>query len=321
MRIKLRIKSLVYFHLIMLFGIIHCATSQVQHQILVSQIQNKLDSLKNISGFPGATFAIVLDDGTLLSFATGVSDIENNISMKPSDRMFSGSAGKTFVASIIMQLCDNKKLDLDDKVSDYIGDKEWFHRIPNHKELTIRMLMNHTSGLERYEFKPEFTAELIKTPDKVWIPEELLAFIFDDEPLFKAGEGWAYSDTDYIIIGMIIEKLCNNSYYNELKNRILNPFGLKNTSPSNKRILEGLIPGYTGDGEPPFNLPGKVLVDGEYPINPQFEWTGGGLITTSNDFALWAKNLYEGKVFSEEKLKEMLSAVNYRTGKPDETGY
>ena len=142
----------------------------------------------------------------------------------------------------------------------------------------------------------------------------------DDEPVHPAGNGWAYSDTDYLVLGMIIEKICGNSYYDELSKRILQPLKLKNTSPSNSRILEGLVSGYTGEG-PPFYFPEEVLINGVYVVNPQFEWTGGGLITNSLDFAKWAYDLYAGDVLPEKWKKEMLDAVNYSTGQPDSTGY
>ncbi|MFC1564382.1 serine hydrolase domain-containing protein [candidate division KSB1 bacterium] len=286
-----------------------------------SAVQTKLDEICQRSGFPGATLGIVLENGTQFEFATGLADEEKNIPMTPSDRMFTGSQGKTFVAALMMQLLDEKKLNLDDRISKYLGDEEWFSRIPNHDVLTIRMLMHHTGGLPRYVFKQEFINNLTTIPDKAYKPEELLAFIFDDPPMHEPDNGWAYSDTDYIIIGMIIEKICGNSYYSELDKRILKPFKLKDTIPSDRKALPGLIPGYTADKAAPFFLPEKVQVDGELVLNPQFEWCGGGLITTGRDLARWAKLLYEAKVFSQESLNEMLKPVGFSSGKPAETGY
>lgn len=181
--------------------------------------------------------------------------------------------------------------------------------------------MNHTSGLPRYVFKDTFWSDLNKSPDKSWNPEELLSYILDDSPVHPAGEGWAYSDTDYIVLGMIIEKLCQNTYYRELERRILKPLKLKDTIPSDQRELKGLIVGYTGDKMPPFNMEAKVMADGKYNINPQFEWTGGGLVSNSLDLASWAKYLYEGRILSDEMLKTMLQPVNPRTGQPNGAGY
>lgn len=304
-----------------LFQLICFNASIAQNKRLKDEIQTRLDSLKKSLGFPGATLAFVLHDGTQYQFAAGLSDIEMNIKMKPTDRMFSGSQGKTYVSAIVLQLIDEGKLNLDEPIKTYFEMDDWFTRLPNHADITVRNLMNHTGGLPRYVFNETFWKEVMNTPDRVWKPEELLSFILDDPPLHPTGKGWAYSDTDYIVLGMIIEKICKNTYYNELEERILKPFKLKDTIPSNKRVLPGLIPGYTGNNSPPFNLPEKPLSDDKYVINPQFEWTGGGLISTSLDLARWAKTVYEGNVFSKQMMREMLKPVNFRTGQPDSAGY
>ncbi len=292
-----------------------------QHTELQSSVQRKLDEICNRSGFPGATLGIILEDKSELAFATGLSDVENNVPMKSTDRLFTGSQGKTFVSAVLLQMIDEGKITLEDKLSKYFNGENWFSRIPNHSEITVKMLMNHTGGLPRYVLKPEFFNKLNSDPEKVWKPVELLEYVFDDPPVHEAGNGWAYSDTDYIILGMIIEKISGNTFYNELQRRILGPFKLNDTIPSDRSVLPGLVPGYTGDKVPPFNLPAKVMENGKMVISPQFEWCGGGLITTSLDLARWAKILYEGKVFSQNRLNDLLSPVNYRTGQADEVGY
>ena len=320
---RIRLKSTAIVSTIIL-SIIVFINGFGQEQLLSAfqeTVQAKLDSMHAAGLFPGATLGIVLEDGTELVFTTGFADVEEKRPMKPLDRMFTGSTGKTFVAAVALQLVEEGKLPLDEKVSVYLGEESWFSNLPNHDEITVRMIMRHTGGLPRYVLKETFFDQLIASPDKVWKPEELLAFVFDDPPAHPADKGWSYSDTDYIVLGMIIEKICKNTYYEELETRILKPFALKNTSPSDKRILEGLVTGYTGDKTPPFKLPGKVNAGGVYPVNPQFEWCGGGLITTSLDLARWAKLLYEGKVFSNAILEEMLKVVDFRTGQPSEAGY
>lgn len=316
-------KHIIILTAVFLFSIagICFASQQAGMESFKNEIQAKMDSLQNEGKFPGATLGIVLMDGTEIAMASGLADIENKIPIKPLDRIFSGSAGKTFVAAVALQLVQEGKLDLEEKVSLYLGGESWYSRLPNHKDLTVRMIMQHTGGLPRYVFKETFVDQLLESPDKIWKPEEILGFVFDDKPVNQAGKGWSYSDTDYIVLGMIIEKLTKNTFYNELDRRILKPFGFKNTSPSNSRRLKGLVTGYNGDKAPPFKLPGKLPVNGLYPVNPQFEWCGGGLITTSLDMARWAKLLYEGKVFSPDLLEEMLKPVDFRTGVPGKQGY
>ena len=83
----------------------------------------------------------------------------------------------------------------------------------------------------------------------IWTPEDRLKYVFDDQPLHPAGKGWGYSDTNYIILGMIIEKIMGTTYYDLLHKRILEPLDLKNTIPATQRELEGLSSGYSGYGE------------------------------------------------------------------------
>ena len=297
------------------------AQSQKDLNVFKHDIQAKLDSMQAAGLFPGATLGIVLKNGTELKFATGLADEEAEQAMPLEGRMFTGSAGKTFVSAVALQLVDEGELDLDALVSSYLGSLSWYSRLPNHDSLTVRMIMQHTGGLPRYVFKEAFTKALLENSDKVWKPEETLAYVFDDTPVHPPGRGWGYSDTDYIVLGVIIEKITGETLYKQAQRRLLDPLGLRDTSPSNHRKLKGLVTGYTGDKSPPFMLPGKVPVDGVYPINPQFEWCGGGFITTSLDMARWAKALYEGKVFSETMMEELLKAADWRTGQPAEAGY
>jgi D-alanyl-D-alanine carboxypeptidase len=255
----------------------------------------------------------VLGDGRTFGLAAGRSDTILGLSMTASDRLLQGSVGKTYVSATAMQLVFEGLLDLDAKISTYLGDEPWFTRLPNHEEVTVRHLMNHTSGIIRYEFNDQFITDLLADPDRVWQPVEQLAYLFDTEAPFAAGEGWDYSDTNYIILGMIIERLTGNTYYAEMKRRLLEPLGLDNTVPSNARRVPGLVQGYAGVNNQ-FRLPEAVIVDGEFAINPQFEWTGGGIASTSEDLARWAKLLYEGNAFDRSMLPTMLDGVPARLG-------
>lgn len=288
---------------------------------LAKELQQKLDKLQQAEGFPGVTLGIVLPDGKEVHLASGFADLELKIKMKPTDRIMMGSIGKTYVAAVALQLIREKKFSLGDRVSRYLGEEEWYKRLPNAGDITIGMLMNHTGGLPRYVFKEAFWKQFHESPGREWKPEELLSFVLGDRPLYPAGKGWGYSDTDYIVLGMIIEKVTGNRYYDELKKRVLEPFGLKDTIPQDRRRLPGLVPGYSGDNTPPFFLPAKTVVDGEFVINPQFEWTGGGLITHSLDLARFIKLLLEGKIVSGEYLELMKRPVDEETGKPGPVGY
>jgi D-alanyl-D-alanine carboxypeptidase len=112
---------------------------------------------------------------------------------------------------------------------------------------------------------------------------------------------------------MIIERLTGNTYYDELRKRVLEPLGLGNTVPTDSRRVPGLVQGYAGVNNP-FQLPEAVIADGQFAINPQFEWTGGGIASTAEDLARWGWLLYEGRAFDPSLLPTMLDAVESRLG-------
>ena len=276
---------------------------------LRQKLQAKLDEWHKAGKFAGATLGVCQADGNCFGLATGFSDLENKRRMKPTDIMAAGSVGKTYALAVAMQLVKEGKIGLDDRVEKYLGAEKWFARLPNAKDITVRQLMNHTSGLVRYEFKDQFTKDLTANPDKVWRPEELVAYLLDEKPPFEAGKGWDYSDTNYIVLGMIIERVTGKKFYDEAEKRVLKPLNFKNTFRQDRREIKGLIQGYAG-ADNPFGGKDAVLENGKFIINPQFEWTGGGFVSTSEDLARWAKAMYEGKAFDAALLPDVLNGVS-----------
>ena len=278
-----------------------------------TRLQIILDSLQVAGNFPGLNIAIVKNDNRLIALGSGYSDKEKKRKLTTSDGMLQGSVGKTYVSAIALQLIKKGEINLDEKVSTYLGQYEWYLRIPNATSITVRMLMNHTSGVMRYEFKEQFLKDLTANPGKIWPPDELVRYVLDEKAPFNAGEGWDYSDTNYILLGMIIEKITGEKYYDLLRKNILQPFKLLNTFPSDSRNLKGLAQGYAGDSNE-FGGKDKVVgEDGLFIVNPQFEWTGGGIYSTTSDLAKWGKILYEGKIIDTALL--FSSAVPAKLGK------
>ena len=176
-------------------------------QPTLQRLQYKLDSLRTEGNYPGLSISVIDKDNKITSLVAGFSDMEKQIPLSTKHLLMQGSVGKTYVAAIAIMLIKKGKLDLDEKVSAYLGHHEWYLRIPNASSITVRQIMNHTSGVMRYEFKPDFVNDLNAMPAKEWKPEELLKYVWDENPGFAAGQGWDYSDTNYILLGMIIEQL------------------------------------------------------------------------------------------------------------------
>ncbi len=275
---------------------------------LKTALQTKLDDWHKAGSFPGATFGVVLANGESFGLAVGFSNTETKTPMKPTDRLLAGSVGKTFAAATALQLVKEGKIGLDDKIEKYLGSEPWFSRLPNARDITIRQLMNHTSGLVRYEFKEQFTKDLTANPEKFWKPAELVAYLLDEKAPFEAGKGWDYSDTNFIVLGMIIEKVTGKRFYDESNRRLIKPLKLTGTIPQDGPRLDGVVQGYAGANNP-FGGKDAMIEQGKFVINPQFEWTGGGYASTAHDLARWAKMIYEGKAFSANLLPQVVEGV------------
>jgi D-alanyl-D-alanine carboxypeptidase len=280
---------------------------------LQDALQHKFEELHEAATFPGGTAGFVLADGTSFGLAVGVSDRATGTAMKPTDRLLLGSVGKTYASAVALQMMAEGKFTLDDTLDRFFGKEPWFGRIANAGAITVRHLMTHTSGLVRYEFNPKFTKDLSAQPDKVWSGVDRLSYLFDATPPFAPGAGWEYSDTNYIVLGMIIEQVAKASYYDELRRRILTPFALKDTVPADSRTVAGLVQGYAGPNNP-FGGRDEMITDGRFAVNPQFEWTGGGLAVTALDLARWGKLLYEGKVLDAAMTARLLDGVPSKLG-------
>ena len=275
---------------------------------LQTRVKTYLDEWRAASTFPGAAVGIVLKDGSSFAVTTGVSDRAAQTPVKADDLFMAGSTGKTFFAAVAVQLIEAGRLDLDAPIAKYLGTRPWFNRLPNAKDITVRMLMTHTSGLVRYEMNPKFTADLRAQPDKSWTPEEEIAYLFDAAPPFAAGQGWDYSDTNYIVLGMIMEQITGTKLYDEVRTRFLEPLKLTRIVPSNARRIPGLVPGYAGARDP-LGLPDEVISNGQFVVNPQFEWTGGGYATSPLDLARWGHALYTGRAIGASGRKLMIDAA------------
>ncbi len=281
---------------------------------LQEQLQQLVAKWQPTSGAPGVSVGLVTKDGAVYAATAGLADRTAGTPLTTDDLLLAGSTGKTFFAALAVQLIDAKRLDLDAKVSTYLGKHAWFDRLPNARDITIRHLMTHTSGLVRYEMNPAFTADLRAQPDRVWKPEDQLAYLFDTKATFAAGEGWEYSDTNYIVLAMVLEQVTGTKAYEEIAARFLRPLTLTRVVAQTGRRIPGLAQGYAGPKDP-LGLPDEVIKGGAFVINPQFEWGGGGFATCPRDLARWGHALYVGNALSASGRALMIdSAVPARLG-------
>lgn len=283
------------------------APSRLPASDLHARAQEVLSGYVSAGRVPGVSAGIASADGEL-ALAAGKRDPDEPAPLEATDLLCAGSTGKTFVAALVLQLVGEEKLALDDLAGEHLGAEEWFERLPNAAELTVANLLRHKSGLPRYEFQPEFGRDLLAQPDRVWKPDELLAYVLDHAPEHPANEGFAYSDTNYILLGLIAERVGEASLYAAVHRRLLEPRALARIRPQDARVVPGLVQGYAGPRDP-LGFPERVLDgEGRFVTNPQFEWAGGGFVSSGGDLARWSRALYRGDVLSPALRDAMVDA-------------
>lgn len=307
--------------IIILAGMIFGCTGNAEKSTIVKSqsIQLSMDSLVAENNIPGLNFSIIYPDGHQENYSSGYADLTNEIPLSANHVMFSGSVGKTYAVAVLMQLLEEGKVGLHDRFIDYFPDSLWLYDLPNIQDITIKMLLSHTSGLPRYVMKQEVWDSIRINPDKVWTYEDRLLNISGDDAVHLPGEGWSYSDSNYILLGMLIEMLSGTYYYEEVSSRLLDPLSLDDTHASLKRDIVDLPVGYSR--LPDFGIPEEVVVDGVFIFNPQMEWTGGGFASTTPDLVRWAKYYYDGGVISDTVLKSMITPCEQGKDLGNNTAY
>jgi CubicO group peptidase (beta-lactamase class C family) len=256
---------------------------------------------------------VYVDDPRQGSWSTGLGmgNLATREPMQVDNSMRIGSITKTFTATVILQLVDQHKLHLDDPVSTYQP------QVPNGKHISIRELLNMTSGLFDYYDDKGFVQAHLADPYRTWQPTELLAVAFKHPPYFAPGKGWHYDNTNYILLGLIMEQLTHLSAQQAFQRSIFGPLGLHQTSLpplGSSAIPDPHAQGYSYGTD--FTGQGPTLNVTDW--NPSVAWTAGSMISTLHDLKIWAKALATGQLLRAATQKERLSFVNLGTwlGKP-----
>ncbi len=260
------------------------------------RLQQALDQATAAQKIPGAT-AGVDHAGCSWRGASGVSDVVAKTDTKPGDLFRVGSITKTFVATVLLKLRAEGKVSLDVPVSTYVKE------VPGGDVITVRQILNHTSGLFDYTESDEFWSVVEANPAHVWKPADLIALAGKKQPYFEPGKGWQYSNTDYIVAGLIIEAVSGGTAAAALRARILDPEQLTHTYfDGYEEALPGLIRGY--------QMNGMDFLDVTWTEDASWAWTSGGLVSTTEDITKFYADLLGGKVLAPADLQEMTSWVS-----------
>jgi D-alanyl-D-alanine carboxypeptidase len=262
-------------------------------------IDRYADSMMTIAQQPGMIISITRGDTIIYQEAKGLANIETGEKMHPGMRFRIGSLTKTFTVTVLLQLVDQGLLKLDDPVSKFFP----LEMVPNGDSITVRMLADMTSGLYNYSELDEFAVQMTQTPGRKWKPNELVEIAVKQKPYFAPGLGWHYSNTNTVLIGMIIEKLTVHSLEEEIKSRIIEKLGMKNTDFATVPEISGYHPEGYGEDDATFVYP---WVDVTTKYDPSWAWAAGAMISDIYDLKIYLKALAEGTLISPEMQKERL---------------
>ena len=277
---------------------------------LQASLEDAVQSQETV--FPGALLRVSSPELGTWSGAAGLADVEAATPMRPDNQFRGGSLTKPFVSAVVLQLVEEERFSLDDPMTSVLPESVT-GKFANSSEITVRMLLNHTGGMP--EFLNLAMPHIVTDLQRVWQDDEWLDFAAAQEPLFAPGEAQAYSNTDYILLGLIIEQATGKSWREEVRERIIEPLNLKNTllpEPGDKSSPPNQAHGYN-------NL-GAGLVDvTEAGVDPSMASASGGqaLVTTAEDLERFLKALLDGELFQNSKtLDEMQTFVPWPDGNP-----
>ena len=283
------------------------ALAQSAQSEITERLQTALDATvaSAETQFPGAILYVSHPrQGTWVG-AAGVADIETGTPLGPDAKFRAGSIMKPFIATVVLQLVEEGRLSLDDAMTELLpGDVT--SRFSNSDRITLRMLLNHTSGIPEWVSGPVIE-RIVANPGKVWDVAEYFDLAAAQPATFAPGEGWSYSNTDYNLLGVIIERATGQSWRDAVIERVIEPLGLANTSlpePGNVGIEGAFMHGY--------RLVGDDVVDLSF-VDPSMAGAAGGgaLVTTVTDLAAFMAALRAGELFEDPRtFAEMADFVD-----------
>jgi D-alanyl-D-alanine carboxypeptidase len=261
-----------------------------------SQLDAALHDARATTGAPAATAAIMRCGQLLWSGADGVLDVSSGRPATPVARFAIASSTKPFTATLVLGIVQRKKLSLKTHLS------RFYPHLPSAKKVTIRMLLDHTSGLNDYFDDAHVNQVIAQHPDHHWKRSELLKAI--KRTLFKPGTKYSYSNSNYAVLGGILEKITHRSIEQLFRTRIGNPLGLAGSTFAYHPEQSDLFahPYLRASGGPQDQFAPGIGVPSDFwgPV-----WTDGGLASTSEDLTRFGDGLFGGKLLKPTTLKTM----------------
>lgn len=266
-----------------------------------TKLQRLLDEAVSEQNIPGAVIYISTPKGKWLK-ASGISNVETKTRIKLTDGFSIASMSKTFVSVVVLKLVEAGKINLDKAIATYLPTNVSPH-IVNSNKITVRQLLNHTSGVVEYDETDEFKQATAKrSRSEPWTASEAVEYMYDTEPQAAPGERFIYTDSNYILLELIVENVTKGTLAQATRDLILKPLGLKNTFTELREPTLGNVA--TGYGDR--NKDGKVVSYAE--VNDGNGLGDGALVSNAEDLAKFAQALFAKKtLLSPKMMSEMLT--------------
>jgi D-alanyl-D-alanine carboxypeptidase len=264
---------------------------------MAANLQAALNAVRASGRLAGISAAVVFPDGSMWTGQSG-SAILPKTPVTATTLFSVGSISKTFVAALALRLAEQGKISLNDPLSKYVP------TFPNASHITLSELLDHRSGIRDVFDSTSMANAITGSPSKMWTVAQVLARI--GVPYFAPGRGYHYSNTNYILLGVVIEKVTGKTIASLVRSEFLDPLGMKNTwfQPEEKAPIADFAHGYMNSPSKPRDVSkGQTMLP--YNSEATVAWTSGGFVSTASDLARWASALYGGGVLDESELAWM----------------
>ncbi|MFF3845933.1 serine hydrolase domain-containing protein [Streptomyces sp. NPDC002328] len=237
------------------------------------------------AGIPGVNVGLWMPGGDAYVKSFGVADRESRAPMEAGLHLRIGSVTKTFTVTALLQLVDQGRVGLDDPIGRYVDG------VPAGDRVTLRQLAAMRSGLFDYTEDETFLKDLSSDPQRTYTPRQLLDIAFRHPSPFSPGAEWQYSNTNTVLIGLVIERVSGQPLHTYLEEKVYEPVGLARTSfPTGSAIPDPHAQGYTAEGVEE----GAATVDATG-WNPSWAWAAGAMISDLGDLHTWVPALASGR--------------------------
>jgi D-alanyl-D-alanine carboxypeptidase len=275
-----------------------------------AKLDRALEELVGMRGGPPGVIAIVQRGERRYVHTFGVANVDTGRRIRAEDRMRIASAAKAFSGAVALSLVSEGVLSLGDTIGELLPElpKAW-------RRVTLRQLLNHTSGIPDFSKEPGFEKALLASLTKAPPPEELLAFVENPRLLFEPGSEYRYSNSDNIVVALMVEEATGKTYEQQLRKQVYKPLGLSKTSlPRGADLKEPFIHGY--DNDPPQQPPEDVSEI----IAAGWSWASGGIVSTPADLNTFIRAYVGGRLFGSKTRAQQRKVVEGGSSEPPGPG-